>query len=147
MTGKVQIRYQSLGDCLIVRVAGEVDSLGARVLRDTLVGKVSDGDARMVVDLSRVDTMDATGLTALLVAHQEAEASGGSMRLVGVGEPVQTVLELTDQAGALMVDDDMSDALEATMEAAAGAVRRRRQLPRPASAADVRPRRLRTRPR
>jgi anti-sigma B factor antagonist len=138
MTTQMEVRYQSLGGCLIVRVAGDVDSRGAGVLRDALVGKVSAGDTRQVLDLTRVGAMDAVGLSALLTAAHEAEASGGSLRLVGVGPSVKTVLKSADTAGALMIDDDLSDALEATMEAATDTDRRRRrQIPRQSTAADL----------
>ena len=134
MPGQVEVRYQSLGECLIVRVAGDVDSSGAQILRDSLIAKVSAREARMVVDLSRVGGMDPTGISALLAGQQEAEASGGSLRVVGVGPSVRTALETTDKADALMVDDDLSDALEATMEAAK--VARMSRLPRQSTAAD-----------
>ncbi len=128
MTGPVEVKYQRLGGCLIVRVAGDVDSQGARVLRDTLVGKVSTGDPRLIVDLTRVAAMDQAGLPALLAAQQEAEASGGSLRLVGVAPVVKAVLATADQADALVVHDDMSDALEATMEAATHAAGPRQSM-------------------
>jgi anti-sigma B factor antagonist len=118
MTGQVQLTDQKLGACLIVRVGGEIDPRGARVLRDALVAKVSAGNARLVVDLTRVVAFDSAGLPALLAAQYEAEASGGSLRLVGVGSPVRRVLRATDKSDALVVDREMSDALEATMEAA-----------------------------
>ena len=126
MTGQVQLTYQKLGACLIVRVAGEIDLRGARVLRDDLVGKVSAGDARLVVDLTRVVTFDSAGLPALLAAQHEAEASGGSLRLVGVGASIRKVLCASDKSDALVVDREMSDALEASMQAAGSAGDRRR---------------------
>lgn len=126
MTGQVQFTYQRLGACLIVRVAGEIDSGGARVLRDTLVAKVSAGDARVVVDLTRVVAFDSAGLPALLAAQHEAETSGGSLRLVGVGPSVRKVLRATDKSVALVVDKELSDALEASMEAAGSPRDRRR---------------------
>jgi anti-sigma B factor antagonist len=138
MVERVEVRYQALGKCLIVRVAGEVDSSGARILRDSLVGKVSTGDARLVVDLTRVPAMDVTGTSALLAAQQEAEASGGSLRLVGLGPTLRTVVQAADKLGALMIDDDMSDALEASMQPALRAEpTQRRQVPRQAGGADV----------
>jgi anti-anti-sigma regulatory factor len=69
--------------------------------------------------------VDGAGLPALLAAQDEAVASGGSLRLVGVGPLVRKVLHTMDEAGALVVDTEMSDALEATMEAA-GSPRDRR---------------------
>jgi anti-sigma B factor antagonist len=140
MTTRMEVRYQRLGGCLIVRVAGDVDSRGAAVLRDALVGRVSTGDTRQVVDLTRVGAMDAMGLSALLTAAHEAESSGGSMRLVGVGPSVKTVLKSADTACALMIDDDLSDALEATMEAATVTDRRKQpRMPRQSTAADLTP--------
>ena len=140
MTGQVEIRYQSLGECLIVRVAGDVDADGAGVLRDALVGKVSTGDIRLVVDLSRVSAMDADGLSALLAAAHAAESSGGSLRLVGVGPSVQKVMRSAKVAGVLIVHDEISEALEATMEAATVTDRGKRPgVPPQSSAADLTP--------
>jgi anti-sigma B factor antagonist len=137
MSGQLEVSHQSLGGCLIVRVAGDVDSQGARVLRDTLVGKVSAGDPRLIVDLTRVDAMDQAGLSALLAARQEAEAAGGSLRLAGVGPAVKAVLTTAGNTRALVVDDDLSDALEATMEAATVAPGKRQPVPRQSAAADL----------
>jgi anti-anti-sigma factor len=138
MIEQLQLRYHSLGGCLIVRVAGDVDSHGSRVLRDTLVAKVSAGAPRLIVDLTRVAAMDPAGLSALLAVQEEAEASGGSLRLVAVGSAVTAVLETADQAGSLVVDNDLSDALEATMEAATVAARAAiRRVPRQSASADL----------
>ena len=105
MTGQVEVRYQSLGECLIVRVAGDVDASGAGVLRDALIGKVGAGDIRLVVDLTRVSAMDAEGLSSLLAAAHEAESSGGSLRLVGITPSVRNAMRTAKVAGALLVDD------------------------------------------
>jgi anti-sigma B factor antagonist len=148
MTGQVEVRYQSLGECLIVRVAGDVDATGAGVLRDALIGKVSAGDIRLVVDLTRVSAMDAEGLSSLLAAAHEAESSGGSLRLVGITPSVRNTMRTAKVAGALLVDDEISEALEATMEAATITDRGRQPtVPRQSTAADLTPARRKIPPR
>jgi anti-sigma B factor antagonist len=59
-------------------VCGEVDSVTAPVLRDCLLdvfGRPSPPVA-VVLDLSQVSFLSAAGLTALAIAHREADLAG-----------------------------------------------------------------------
>ncbi|MGH8774116.1 MAG: STAS domain-containing protein [Jiangellaceae bacterium] len=112
---RVEIRLQSLGVCVIVRVAGELGVSTAPVLRDQLLGQLALGQRRLVVDLHRIDFIDSTGLSAVLAAHQEAATGGGSVRLVG-RRSVRRIVEACGLNRVLPVHDDVSEALEATME-------------------------------
>lgn len=111
----LEVRNQTLGGCLIVRVAGELDQAGAPVLRDHVLGHLALGHTNIVVDLTRVSFVDSAGVGVLLVAHHEATADGGRTRFAGVQDSVRQVLELTQVDRVLELHDDVSDALEAAM--------------------------------
>ncbi len=118
MTGQLEVRFQNLGGCLIVRAAGEVDAASAPLLRDELIGQLSLGETSVIIDLSRVTTADSSGLSAVLAAGHEARASGRTLRVAGAQPAWRRVLRATDPDAVLVLHDDVSDALEAAMEAA-----------------------------
>ena len=115
MTAELEVRNQTLGGCLIVRVAGELDLATAPVLRDHVLGQLALGQTNLVIDLGRVPFLDSTGVSALVVAHREADARGGSVRLAGARRSVRRVFEITRLDRLFELHDDVSDALEAAM--------------------------------
>ncbi|MGH8825716.1 MAG: STAS domain-containing protein [Jiangellaceae bacterium] len=116
MTGQLDVRFQSLGECMIIRAAGELDGASAPLVRDHLIGHLSVGENTLVVDLSRVTVADAGGLSAVLAAGHEARASGGVLRVAGAQPALRRTLRAADSAGVVVLHDDVSDALEAAME-------------------------------
>jgi anti-sigma B factor antagonist len=76
-------------------VAGEVDIYTAPALRERLVALLADGQARIVVDLTRVDFMDSTGLGVLVGALKRAKERDGRLVLAGAHGTVQRVLGVT----------------------------------------------------
>ena len=116
MTGQLEIRFQSLGRCLIVRAAGELDVASAPTVRDHLIGHLCLGETSLIVDLSRVTVADTTGLSAVLAAGPETRDAGGVLRVAGARPAVRRTLKAIDAAGVLVLHDDVSDALEAALE-------------------------------
>jgi anti-sigma B factor antagonist len=91
-----------------VAVAGEVDAETAPQLRDALLAALADAEA-VVVDLDSVTFMDSSGLSALLVAHRAAEASGGTLRLRDVPGRVMKLLTITGLDELLTVETAPAD--------------------------------------
>ena len=115
---ELEVRNQALGGCLIVRVVGELDVATAPVLREHILGQLASGQTRIVIELSQVPFLDSTGLSGLIVAHHEAKARGGSLRLACVQPWVLRVLEITRMDRLFELYDDVCGALEAAMGSA-----------------------------
>jgi anti-sigma B factor antagonist len=115
VTGQLEIRFQSLGGCLIVRAAGELDVANAPAMRDQLIGHLDLGETNLILDLSRVTIADATGAGAVLTAGHETKVSGGVLRVAGAQQAVRRTLRALDTAGVVVLHDDVSDALEAAL--------------------------------
>ena len=75
------MRIQQAGDTLVVLVSGELDHSQAKVfeveLREALTGEASV----VLLDLSRVEFIDSTGLRALAIATEEARSEGDKLRV------------------------------------------------------------------
>jgi anti-sigma B factor antagonist len=112
---ELEVRNQTLGGCLIVRMVGELDVAAAPLLREHILGQLALGQTRIVIDMSRVPIVDSAGLGALIVAHDEATARGGSVRLACAPRSVLRVFEITRMDRLFELYDDVCDALEAAM--------------------------------
>ena len=76
-------------------VAGEIDQLGAAVLRDALDRVAAEHPGRVDVDLADVTFFDCAGVSALLAAEQ---AAGGRLVLVAAAPAVRKVLRVLNLA-------------------------------------------------
>jgi anti-anti-sigma factor len=90
----LEVHAERLGDVAILNLQGHiVRGTEAEALRDAVLSK---GDARIVVlDLTRVDVIDAGGLGTLLSLRQWSQSNGIELRLVNLTKPVQEVFAIT----------------------------------------------------
>jgi anti-sigma B factor antagonist len=79
----------------VVQVRGEVDVHSAPQLRDRLTGVIDGGNKSVVVDLSRLDFIDSTGLGALVAALNHAKETDASLRVVCPSERLLKLFRIT----------------------------------------------------
>jgi anti-sigma B factor antagonist len=80
----------------VVTTPPEIDVIAAEQLRAVLANAGSHGHATVVVDLTRTQGCDSSGLSVLVQAHRRAVAKGGELRLVLPADgPVVHVVTLT----------------------------------------------------
>ncbi len=115
VSSKLSLRTRTMDGCLVVEVGGEVDMTSAPTLRDHLLGQIGLGEPCLVVDLSEVEFMDSTGLSALVVAYRQAVELGSSLLIAGAKPAVRRVLEITQLDMLLEHHDDVADAVAAAM--------------------------------
>lgn len=78
-----------------VVLAGRLDVRADADLRQLLAEQVQAGDGDLVVDLSAVTAVDATGLGLLVGVHRRALRAGRVLVLCGVPPPVARLLLVT----------------------------------------------------
>jgi anti-anti-sigma factor len=81
---------------VVLRPEGRLNMVAAPDLREQLHSIIRSGKNRIVVDLSGVDTIDSSGLGALISGLKAARQSGGDLRIAAAGEQATAVLELTN---------------------------------------------------
>src|SRR4051812_18729817 len=109
--GRLLVEVRKEGPSAVVTPVGELDHHTADLLREPLESCLSDGYARLVVDCSRLEFCDSTGLNVLLGARLKAEAAGGGVHLVGMRPVVARVFEITGADAVFTVHDSLVDAL------------------------------------
>jgi anti-sigma B factor antagonist len=100
VTGKegrmeLSMATRTVGDHTVLVVGGEVDVYTAPRLRERLVEVVEQGVRHVVVDLSRVEFLDSTGLGVLIVARRRLLPIGGTLRLVCSHERLLKIFRIT----------------------------------------------------
>ncbi len=91
--------------------ADRLDVGSVAVLGRGLEGLAESGARRVVLDLSRIRTMDATGLGCLVRTFRRVVADGGALWLAGVRPQVGTLLRITELDRLMAVYADVDDAL------------------------------------
>jgi anti-anti-sigma factor len=86
--------------------------LAAPDLREQLHELVRAGNTRLVVDLSAVETIDSSGLGALISGLKAARQGGGDLRISAPSEQAVAVLELTNLDRVLKIADSPDGAFD-----------------------------------
>jgi anti-anti-sigma factor len=91
------ITEQSLQDALVLIAAGRIGSAAAPRLADALAdaGRRSD---RVVLDLSAVDYISSTGVSAIEQAATRSRAQGKALVVCGAGGAARLCLEIAQVA-------------------------------------------------
>ncbi|GGZ98758.1 STAS domain-containing protein [Streptomyces echinoruber] len=110
-SGRLLVEVRQEGSSVVVTPAGELDHHTADLLREPLDDCLAKGQARLVVDCSRLEFCDSTGLNVLLGARLKAESLGGGVTLVGMQPVVARVFEITGAEAVFTVHDTLEDAL------------------------------------
>jgi anti-sigma B factor antagonist len=116
------------GDCVVLRVAGEVDVYTAPRLRERIGDLAAKDAVHVIADLGQVDFLDSTGLGALIGGLKRLREEDGSLALVITTPRIRRVFELTGLTKVLAIWPSVADAVSAdphwraTAEGEAGSV-------------------------
>ncbi len=68
---------------------------------------------KLVVDMSKVDFCDSSGLSALLIADRAMREHGGSVHLVGVHKKILDLMKISHLDRVFTINAKMAEALSA----------------------------------
>ena len=88
------MRVRVTDDCE-VELVGRLDVRGAAAAREALHEALARGTGRLLVDLSGVELLDATGLGVLVAAHRRARLQDRELVLCDARPRVARLLTLT----------------------------------------------------
>jgi anti-sigma B factor antagonist len=103
--GQLVIERTRQGETVILSLRGELDLTSAASFERELRASEEEPANRLVIDLSGLEFMDSTGLRALLLARERAQAQSRPLMLRRGSRQVQRVLELTKTLEAFEFED------------------------------------------
>jgi anti-sigma B factor antagonist len=96
---------------VVVALAGELDLSCAAELGQTLGGLAEAGDGRFVIDLSQLEFIDSTGISALLSAAKRIHERGGTMVVAQPAASVSHLFEILQLEKLIPIESSLDQAL------------------------------------
>jgi len=111
---------EMVGGVPVVAAPDEIDITNAEALRSALLKAAANGNRTLVVDMTRTQFCDSSGLHTLIAAHKRAEAEGRELLLVIPSTAVLRVFALTAMDRVIPNFTSLDQALAQTAAAANG---------------------------
>lgn len=105
---QLELSEARIGHRLVLAASGEIDLTSAADLRAALTEAAASGCAEIWLDLSDVEFMDSTGITAIIDTRSRLD--GRRFALICPGGPVRRVLDIAGVERAIPIHDSRSAA-------------------------------------
>ena len=117
-----------VGDCAVLRVAGEIDAYTAPRLREQIRELAAKGAVHLIADLGPVSFLDSTGLGTFVGGLKRLREAGGSLTLVIIAPRILRLFQITGLTRVFAIHPCVTEAITAdphwrhTAETEAGSV-------------------------
>jgi len=95
----------------VFELTGSLDIATSPTVRASLLEASERGDHKLIVDLTKVEFLDSTGLGALIGAQRRAKEFGGDVRLVAKEGQILRLLRITGLMKVFAVYATLDDAV------------------------------------
>jgi anti-sigma B factor antagonist len=94
----LEIQNQQLPpDIVVLQIAGRITLGGESKQLDWAVDSlVSEGRKKVIFDLSKVTSVDSTGIGIIVMSAGKLKKAGGQLRVAGANPHVEEVLKMTN---------------------------------------------------
>ncbi|HHU49925.1 MAG: STAS domain-containing protein [Caldicoprobacterales bacterium] len=89
------MRIHHEGDAIYITIEGDVSFNNVQDIRKTILENFQDTDKNAVLNLSKVDFMDSSGLSIIITLLKRVKERGGELVLEYPQKPVQRILEIS----------------------------------------------------
>ena len=100
------------GDVTVVVPHGSLDIDTRKLFKDVLIGLIDTGATAILVDLSAVDFITSTGLSALIMPAMRLEKESGKFAVCSLNENIMRVFEVSGFSRIMNVYPSTDSALE-----------------------------------
>jgi anti-anti-sigma factor len=107
----MQIDRNKRGAVVVVAPHGSLDIDTRQLFQDKLIGLLDTGETAILVDLSHVDFMTSTGLSAMLFVAKRVENIAGKFAVCSVNKDIQSVFEMSGFDSILDIYPNVDEAL------------------------------------
>ena len=82
-------------DATLIEVGGQLIVGNRQLLKEQVLDQLERGDRKFIVDFSKTDFIDSSGLGVLVTLSKKIREQGGQLSLVSLSEDLRTLFELT----------------------------------------------------
>ncbi len=92
----VKLNTRKVGDVTVIDVSGRITlGEGSSALRDVLRELITQGDKKILLNLSDVSYIDSSGIGELVSGFTSVANAGGTLKLLGLTKRVKDLLQIT----------------------------------------------------
>jgi len=92
----VKLNTRKVGDVTVVDVSGRITlGEGSSALRDSLRELITQGEKKILLNLSEVSYIDSSGIGELVSGFTSVANAGGTLKLLGLTKRVKDLLQIT----------------------------------------------------
>lgn len=108
----MKLTSKEIGDVMVLEPKGKImGGPDATLLHDQLHDFIDNGKKKVIIDLSKVDWMNSTGLGILISGLTTLRNNGGELKLANVTEKIQSLLTITKLVTVFESFDSVDDAV------------------------------------
>ncbi len=97
---------------LLVKIIGEVDVYTSIDLKKELNKLVEADKKKLIIDLTKVNYMDSSGLGVLVALLKEVKKNGGELKLVNLPVSVKKIFDLTRLTKFFDIYESLEEAIK-----------------------------------
>jgi anti-sigma B factor antagonist len=99
-------------DAVILALSGKLDATTAKTFEDRILGVISGGTQRLVVDLSQLDYVSSSGLRVFIIAAKRLQTVDGKIVLCSMKDHVRQVFDLAGFSSMLSIYGSRDEAIK-----------------------------------
>ena len=109
---KWEIKERQAGSVAVIELIGEIElGGGADELEEKLQTMIAGGCRAMLLECSRVDTIDSSAVGALVRSFISLDKHGGQLKLLNLSSVVRAAITLVGLSNTIEIFDDEAAAL------------------------------------
>lgn len=108
----MQVKTQSYNDVTVVELQGELAQETIKLFQDATSSVIAAGATGMVIDMTKVGFVDSLGLEELLRLRDYCRENGCQLKLAGLEENCEKILEITRLAPYFDIYDELANAVK-----------------------------------
>ena len=98
----------------VISLSGEVDVYTSPRVKQEIVDLLNRGQTRLIVDTTKVDYLDSTGLGVLIGGLKRARERDGDLRLICNNPRILRIFEITGLTKIFDIHSSQDEALQAS---------------------------------
>lgn len=109
----MELSVTTSGPVTVLKIDGRLDSNTSRELEEKVMGVITGGAKRVLMDFGGVDYINSSGLRVLLMAFQHLKRGGGVLHLCDIKDYMREVFEISGYTEIFPIFPGQAEALAA----------------------------------
>jgi len=107
----MDIKESMNGSTHVVEINGRLDTVTAPEFQEKLLGKIGDGNIKLLVHCDGLSYISSSGLRVFLMALKKIKAGGGHMVLCCLQESIQEVFDISGFSTLFTIEPNCENGL------------------------------------